>query len=538
MITMNHFPPSAMKQRRPKQKIEKSNEEFKEHERIIMDKRIAEINNVITKKCHTLWNQYLYFKKKPHTLQFHFVYHGLESYLAKCDEYKAEQHKDNKQKWWNNQKASEMSQQFLPSVLNSTDHMASYLGKQIESNLQVEFTNYVIFELLETAITSVFSTQRSGSNEVFLRTSFQYAKAGLRKKLVSYFGDGELREYDTKSRKKKDLWQRLIKDKKEKLVQILLHKKSIYSCDSKVGIVSDIDSMTRMGLYDKKQYLYADTSTNNGNTNNGNCSNEYMMNQVAPPSTQQQQFDHNNYDYNGYTTYATTAEASINNGNNLALMDGLNAATLPFPQPLLMDITLTYPHHQPRVTPAAVPTKTAYSQHTIHNSHQLHHNQCRQCLEYMSKISELLKVNQAINDDSAQLKQVNIKYEAERDHWKSQYQQLFKQYQTLLRQNNELQKDDEDSQSQTNDDQSFSNMSVSSKTDTHKTLVPLDDLTQNQFMTESTSITPYDATINPFPFPTNNKKEETQQQHDDGDKQQNDTFNAQFNAEQIQSMLQ
>ena len=35
--------------RRPKQKIEKSNEEFKDHERIIMDKRIAEINNVITK---------------------------------------------------------------------------------------------------------------------------------------------------------------------------------------------------------------------------------------------------------------------------------------------------------------------------------------------------------------------------------------------------------------------------------------------------------------------------------------------------------
>ena len=68
-----------------------------------------------------------------------------------------------------------------------------------------------IKQLLETAITSVFSTQRSGSNEVFLRTSFQYAKAGLRKKLVSYFGDGELRQYDTKSRKKKDLWQRLIK---------------------------------------------------------------------------------------------------------------------------------------------------------------------------------------------------------------------------------------------------------------------------------------------------------------------------------------
>lgn len=44
----------------------------------------------------------------------------------KCDEYKADQHKDNKQKWWNNQKASEMSQQFLPSVLQSTDRV-SYL---------------------------------------------------------------------------------------------------------------------------------------------------------------------------------------------------------------------------------------------------------------------------------------------------------------------------------------------------------------------------------------------------------------------------
>ena len=40
---------TSSSKRRPKAKIEKSNEEFKEHERIIMDKRIAEINNVITK---------------------------------------------------------------------------------------------------------------------------------------------------------------------------------------------------------------------------------------------------------------------------------------------------------------------------------------------------------------------------------------------------------------------------------------------------------------------------------------------------------
>ena len=42
-------------------------------------------------------------------------------------------------------------------------------------------------------------------------TSFQYAKSGLRKKLVGYFDGSELKPHDTKSRKKKDLWQRLIK---------------------------------------------------------------------------------------------------------------------------------------------------------------------------------------------------------------------------------------------------------------------------------------------------------------------------------------
>ena len=44
-------------------------------------------------KCHTLWNQYLYFRKKPETLQFTFIYHGLEQYLSKCDDYKPEQQK-------------------------------------------------------------------------------------------------------------------------------------------------------------------------------------------------------------------------------------------------------------------------------------------------------------------------------------------------------------------------------------------------------------------------------------------------------------
>eukprot|EP01084_Bolivina_argentea_P137475 242099_1 len=303
---------NVIKQRRPKQKIEKSNEEFKDHERVIMDKRIAEINNVITKKCHSIWNQHLYFKQKPSTLQFNFVYHGLENYLKKCDDYKPEQHKDNKQKWWNNQKASEMSQQFLPSVLNSTDHMAQYLGKQIQANLQLEFTNYVTFELLETAITSVFSTQRSGSNEVFLRTSFQYAKAGLRKKLVSYFGDGELRIYDTKSRKKKDLWQRLIKEKKDKLLQIFQHKQSMYSNDTKVGIINN--------------------NNYNNNNNNNNNGYEYNMNNMYPPSRQQQIDNNNVYNNNIWKNeqqqqqqqqqqYNNDQNVYNNNNQNVNIMD-------------------------------------------------------------------------------------------------------------------------------------------------------------------------------------------------------------------------
>ena len=118
--------PPVVKTRRLNQpKVSKSNEEFKEHERDIMEKRIAEISNIITTKCHSLWNQYLYSKTKPSTLQFNFVYHGLAEYLKKCDEYKADQHKDNKSKWWNNQKASEMGKEFLPAILNSTDRVES-----------------------------------------------------------------------------------------------------------------------------------------------------------------------------------------------------------------------------------------------------------------------------------------------------------------------------------------------------------------------------------------------------------------------------
>merc|ERR1719361_1505495 len=123
-----------------------------------------------------------------------------------------------------------MSQGFLPSVLHETDRMAERLGQHIET-LKVEFINYCKFELLETAITSVFSTMRSGSNEVFLRTSFQYSKANLRKQLLSYFEEHEVRPYDLKSRKKKDLWVRLIKEKKQRLLWVFGQKKAVLNKD-------------------------------------------------------------------------------------------------------------------------------------------------------------------------------------------------------------------------------------------------------------------------------------------------------------------
>ena len=78
---------------------------------------------MLTQKCHVIWNQYLFNKPKPNPLRFAFTYHNLDKYLAVCDNYEPSQHKDPKQKWWNNQKASEMSQGFLPSVLNATDQV-------------------------------------------------------------------------------------------------------------------------------------------------------------------------------------------------------------------------------------------------------------------------------------------------------------------------------------------------------------------------------------------------------------------------------
>ena len=67
-------------------------------------------------------------------LNFNFQYHGLEKYVKETDLYDPERHKDPKQKWWNNQKASEMSQDFLPSILNATDEVKNIFTHSNDNN--------------------------------------------------------------------------------------------------------------------------------------------------------------------------------------------------------------------------------------------------------------------------------------------------------------------------------------------------------------------------------------------------------------------
>lgn len=183
----------------------------------------------MNKKIATLVYEY----SIPCTIHFNFMYPSINIYLDKINDYENGRHKDDKQKWWNNQKASEMSKDFLPSILNNVDEIARLLCTQyvLQMNnypnipLSIHeptsiFYSLMRFELLDTCVNSVFSTQRSGSNEIFLRTSFQYAKAKLRKKLQQYFSDTELKDIQTSQRKKKDTWVTLIK-------VILAHEKHL-----------------------------------------------------------------------------------------------------------------------------------------------------------------------------------------------------------------------------------------------------------------------------------------------------------------------
>lgn len=104
-----------------KPKVVKSDEEFKQHQRSVMDERIVAINNAINKKYHILWNQYLSHKTLPTTLQFKFVFNGMDQYLKVCDSYKPAKQKKSKSEWWSRLQSNQMSYTFLPSILNKSD---------------------------------------------------------------------------------------------------------------------------------------------------------------------------------------------------------------------------------------------------------------------------------------------------------------------------------------------------------------------------------------------------------------------------------
>lgn len=161
-----------------KPKIQKSDCEFKQHETDLIKKRVEAVNQSFNLKINQLWNSHLFDKTKPDPLQFCFKFGNLSKYLSVCDTYKASEHKDSKQKWWNNQKASELSMDFLPSILcfankvlsavhctfvdsmlSYKKQMAEYIGRQISpNNLQPSFTRYCQFEV------TVFANDDSWTN--------------------------------------------------------------------------------------------------------------------------------------------------------------------------------------------------------------------------------------------------------------------------------------------------------------------------------------------------------------------------------------
>lgn len=398
------------KGRRMRPKIEKSAEEFKQHESILMNKRNGEVNNAVTKKCHVIWNQYLYDRPKPNPLEFQFVYSGIAKYLSVCDNYEPSQHKDPKQKWWNNQKASEMSQEFLPAVLNATDQMAEFLGRQISESLQTEFTNYCVFELLETAITSVFSTMRSGSNEVFLRTSFQYSKANLRKKLVAYFEEHELRPFDLKMRKKKDLWTKLIKEKKERLLRQFNAKKALlYGAGTGQPQKESVSASSIIKIQPSDDYLsnninlppslQSDETMSCSTANNSSFSCSSNTNPIPPINWNESNVS--NVQYHPFQTVALSAPYASNNIYNQVQSQNNNNMNM--------------------------------DNHNFKLNGYGNHRQCTDCLSYMNKMSELLTINTKLQHETTHLKQLNHQFIAERQQWRGKYQSLllkFQQYHT------------------------------------------------------------------------------------------------------------
>ena len=318
---------------------------------------------------------------------------------------------------------------------------------------------------METAITSVFSTMRSGSNEVFLRTSFQYSKANLRKKLVSYFTDQELRQYDLKARKKKDLWCKLIKAKKERCLQAFQLK--------------------------KKQIYYGHNNNNNNHHHNinslyNNNNNQYPPNHSNGAYIKQQPDDHHYHQQqndlppminnpSGHSSASDTLSCSTsnnscsniqtlgNNGNN----NNNNNNNNPPPMPPINwgEIQNSNNQYQPyqtlNITPYShpqtiqlqriattnirdiIPTTNNRMNNIPQQTQIVHggsgqqvvggygsHRDCGDCMIYMNKLSQTMEVNRKLQQENSRLKQAQHQYLSDTQEWKNKYQNLYLQYQS------------------------------------------------------------------------------------------------------------
>ena len=94
-------------------------------------------------------------------------------------------------------------------------------------------------------------------------------------------------------------------------------------------------------------------------------------------------------------------------------------------QPFLMDITLSYPHTH---VSNPIPPPLSIS----NNSSSSLQMQCRQCMGYMAKLGEVLKMNEKLSRDLSQMTQLKAAYEA-------QSQQLMQENQELRRQQQQQQ---------------------------------------------------------------------------------------------------
>ena len=261
---------------------------------------------------------------------------------------------------------------------------------------------------------------RSGSNEVFLRTSFQYSKANLRKKLISYFNECELRAYDLKARKKKDLWTKLIKQKKEHLLQRFSQKRNMLHGHS------NSTNLSSHSLQHSSQQIKIQPDDSYYHLN--------LRNDNLPPSI----VNH----YSNQTTNSSCSDslASCSTTNNsLSLTNSSSSTSSTNLQSVMPPINWSelnqsnnyqyQPYQSINITPYSHPCNTQRHTNTLISCIPTQntcipygsHRECTDCMSYMNKMSELLEVNKKLQQENSTLKQLTHQYVAERQEWVNKY---------------------------------------------------------------------------------------------------------------------